>query len=231
MDPQLEGLADDFTVIAWDAPGCGSSSDAPARFRLADYAEAATQFIKGLGLRDAHIVGLSFGGGLALQIYRDHAQVTRSLALASAYAGWAGSLPPEEVEQRLDRAVRDADRSPHEWVPDYLPEMFSDAPPAQAVDHMRAMMLDTRREGMLPMVRAFAEADLRKVLTTVSVPVLLLYGEADARSPARVAEGLHGAIPNARLVVVTDVGHVANIENPQAFNTELRRFLLEAEAE
>lgn len=47
---QLEGLADEFTVIAWDTAGCGQSWDPPEDFRLPDYADAAAGFIRALGL-------------------------------------------------------------------------------------------------------------------------------------------------------------------------------------
>ena len=52
---QLDGLSDDFTVIAWDAPGCGLSSDPPETFRLPDYAECLAAFIKRLGLDQPHV--------------------------------------------------------------------------------------------------------------------------------------------------------------------------------
>src|SRR5918995_3606795 len=107
--PQMEGLADEFTVIAWDAPGYGGSSDPPEDFSLAQFADCLAAFVDALGLGRAHVVGLSFGGGLALELYRRHPELAMTLVLASAYAGWAGSLPVEVVEQCLQQALRLAD--------------------------------------------------------------------------------------------------------------------------
>ena len=45
---QLETLSDEFTVVAWDAPGAGRSSAAPESFRLADYADCLTEFVSAL---------------------------------------------------------------------------------------------------------------------------------------------------------------------------------------
>src|SRR5947199_586028 len=87
---QLEELSDEFTVVAWDAPGCGQSSDPPETFRLSEYADCLAAFIDALGLGQPHMLGLSFGAGLALELYRRHPTVPRTLVLASAYAGWAG---------------------------------------------------------------------------------------------------------------------------------------------
>lgn len=90
---QLDGLSSEFTVVAWDVPGCGGSSDPPQHFRTRDYAECLAAFIDALGLERPHVLGLSFGSGLALELYRWHPDIPKTLILASAYAGWAGSLP------------------------------------------------------------------------------------------------------------------------------------------
>jgi pimeloyl-ACP methyl ester carboxylesterase len=172
------------------------------------------------------VCGLSWGGGLALELYRRHPQIPRSLVLASAYAGWAGSLPPEVVTDRLRRALAEAELPPAQWVPGYLDGLFTDEAPAELVREALAIMLDTRPGGMRPMVQAFAEADLREVLPRIGVPALLLYGEADRRSPpADVGRDLHGKIPGSRLVVIPGAGHQCDLEAPDRFNAEIRSFL------
>src|SRR5205807_3689119 len=60
---QLE-LADGYTFVAWDAPGCGESSKPPASFRMPDYADVLAEFIGRLDLDKPHLVGNSFGGTL-----------------------------------------------------------------------------------------------------------------------------------------------------------------------
>jgi pimeloyl-ACP methyl ester carboxylesterase len=223
--PQLDGLSDEFTVTAWDAPGCGGSSDPPDTFGQSEYGDCLAKFLRGLGLARPHVLGLSFGSVLALELYRRHPDVPASLVLASAYAGWAGSLPPEEVRERVRRAREELERPPEQWIDDYLPTFFTQSVPQEVVDEAKAMMLDTRPVGMRAGLRAFAEADLRAVLPTISVPTLLLYGEADQRSPVHVAEDLHAHIPGSELVVLPGVGHDSNLEAPAAFNAVVRRFL------
>jgi len=226
---QLEGLADEFTVLAWDAPGCGGSSDPPESFRLPDYADCLAGLIHALGLGRPHVGGLSWGGGLALELYRRHPRLPRSLVLASAYAGWAGSLPPEVVAERVKRALGEAELPPEQWVGGYLPGLFTDSAPVEVVEEARAMMLDVRPAGMRPMAQAFAEADLREVLPRIQVPTLLLYGDADQRSPLEgVAHDLHAKIPGSRLVVLPGVGHQCDMEAPDRFNAEVRSFLQSA---
>lgn len=85
---QLDELSDEFKVVAWDAPGCGRSADPPETFRLPDFADCLAVFIEEIGLVKPHILGLSFGAGLALEFYHRYPTIPRSLILASAYAGW-----------------------------------------------------------------------------------------------------------------------------------------------
>src|SRR5687768_12684255 len=68
--PQLAALADEFTVVAWDEPGAGGSSDIPGDFELADYADCLAALIEHLELGAAHVAGLSWGGTVALELYR-----------------------------------------------------------------------------------------------------------------------------------------------------------------
>jgi pimeloyl-ACP methyl ester carboxylesterase len=172
-----------------------------------------------------HLCGASFGGGLALAVYRRHPRVVRSLVLVSAYAGWRGSLPPEEVEARLARARGELDVPPAAWIDSYLPRLFARPVPPATLDLVRSIMLEVRSAGTRPMLAAFAEADLRAVLPTITVPTLLLHGVADVRAPRPVAEALHAAIPNSELVLLPEVGHMGNLEAPEVFNAEMRRFL------
>jgi pimeloyl-ACP methyl ester carboxylesterase len=143
---QLDGLSDAFTVVAWDAPGAGGSSDPPESFGTAGYADALAGFIAALGLETPHVAGLSFGAILALAFYRRHA-VPRSLVLASAYAGWGGSLPPEVADQRLRQAYDLAGLSPDELVGTLLPTMFSQGTAPDAVEALGAAMRTFRPTG------------------------------------------------------------------------------------
>src|SRR5919201_7008864 len=131
---QLDELSDEFTVVAWDAPGAGRSADPPESFRLPDYADCLAGFLRALGLARPHVVGLSFGGGLALELYRRHPAIPRSLVLAAAYAGWSGSLPAEAVGGRLQQALELADLPPARLVDAQTPTLFSVAAPAECVD-------------------------------------------------------------------------------------------------
>ena len=163
----LPDLAHDHTVIAWDAPGFGQSSDIDDTWRAAQFADALAAFIAALGLERPHVVGHSFGTMVALSLFERHPVLPGSLVLVGGYAGWAGSLPPEEVARRLEMFLGMADLG-DAFDPKSYPGLFTDLIPGDSGAALVTMM----RENIRPAtVRAAgyigAETDLRPVLPTV----------------------------------------------------------------
>jgi pimeloyl-ACP methyl ester carboxylesterase len=222
---QLEALADEYTVVAWDAPGNGRSDDPPPSFRMPDYADCLARVIAALGLDRPHVVGLSFGATLALELYRRHPHIPRSLVLLGGYAGWAGSLPTEVVAERLAGVERDLAQSPETLARTFLPTLLTEGAPAELAEELMAILVDLHPAGALAQAHAMAEADLRDVLPRIGVPALLLYGEQDVRSPRAVAEDLAAQIPGSELVFIPNAGHMLNMVAADRVNAELRRFL------
>lgn len=222
---QLDDLSDEFNVIAWDAPGCGQSDDPPESFRLPEYADVLAGLIAALGLERSHLLGHSFGGALVLELVRRHPAVVATLTLAGGYAGWAGSLSAAEVERRLAFAVDVAGRLPGGFEPSSMPGLFSEKMSAASAAALATIMSESRPVATRAMAYALADADLRDVLPSITVPTLLVYGDADERSPLTVAEELHCGIPTSRLVVLPGLGHECYLEDPGRFNAEVRTFL------
>jgi pimeloyl-ACP methyl ester carboxylesterase len=223
--PQLEGLADSFDVIAMDCIGCGASDKAPSGFKLPNYADLVARFLAALDIRSPHLGGLSFGSVYALLFYRYHPTVPRSLVLASAYAGWSGSLSTTEANSRTAWLEWALSHPVEFWGPDFLATVYSDAAPQALRDEAMAILRDVRMDAFGPVARTFAGADLRETLPRVRVPTLLVAGERDLRAPVPVARALQAEIPDARLVVIPGVGHGVNAEAPDAFNGAVREFL------
>ncbi|HUR50708.1 MAG TPA: alpha/beta hydrolase [Mycobacteriales bacterium] len=225
---QLDVLSDRWRVVAWDAPGCGESDDPPRGWRLEDYARCVVGVCRELGLERPHVAGLSFGGGLALAVHREAPALTRSLVLLSAYAGWAGSLPPEEVAGRLAACLEAS-------VEPVLPSRedglaFTGPHPTEDVlDELFAIAQRARTQAVADMGTAFAEADLRPALPTVVAPTLVVVGLEDRRCPPAVGEAIAAAIPQAQLLAVPGAGHVLHQEAPDAVNAAIRAFLTDVE--
>ena len=223
--PQVAAFADEFTVVAWDEPGAGRSSDVPAQFGLAEYAGCLAALIETVALGPAHVAGISWGGTVVQELYRLHPELVATLILIDTYAGWKGSLAPEEVRARLTGAYRALAVPTAEFDPARaLPGWFAGDPPAECLPLLEEMAADVRPESLRAALLVTSEADQRDLLPRISVPTLLIWGELNARSPLTVARQFEHAIPDTKLVVIPGAGHVSNLEQPELFNDAVRDF-------
>ena len=218
--PQLTALADEFTVLAWDEPGAGRSDDLPAGFGLADYAHCLAALIDALASGRAHVAGLSWGGAVVQELYRHHPGRVETLVLAGSYAGWKGSLPEEEVHARVD-GVRRMLAAGERYDP---PGLFAGEPPPEFAALLEEMTGAARDASLWAQLSLMAQTDQRDLLPRIAVPTLLIWGDADARSPLTVARQFEAAIPDAELVIVPGAGHMSNLDRPGPFNDAIRRF-------
>ena len=223
---QLIGLSDIFTVIAWDAPGAGKSADPSENFNMNNWAESLAGFLNSIGVKQAHILGLSWGGLLAQEFYYRYPERVLSLILADTYAGWTGSLSDSIAKVRLAACIHDSSLPPNGFVPKYISGMFSDSAPQQVKEELANIMSDFHPLGFRLMATALAVADTRSILPTIKTPTLLIWGDSDKRSPINVGYQLHNAIPNSKLEIISGAGHVSNMEKPVQFNSIVRDFCL-----
>jgi pimeloyl-ACP methyl ester carboxylesterase len=223
-------LADQYTFVAWDAPGCGASAIAPEGIRMPEFTDLLAEFIDRLGLAQPHLVGNSFGGTLALQLASRHPELARSVVGIDTYAGWSGSFNPEVVVQRLAASLPDVDLPPDQVAAKWVTGFVTPDTPEPIQDEVRSIIADFKPRGMRTMIQALAEADLRKELKDLHVPTLLVWGAQDVRSPITVAHDLQARIEGSRLVIFERAGHLAQVEAAERLNAELRAFFRSVDA-
>ncbi len=225
--PQLESLSQDFTVIAWDAPGSGLSEDPPESFKINDWADCLAAFLDSIGCEKAHVLGLSWGSVLAQVFYQRHPDDVLSLILCDAYTGWRSSLSDSEANKRLTAALQDITLPPKQFASKYLSSMFSDSAPQEVKEELlNIMSSDFHPIGCRLIFTTMVEADTKESLPKIKVPTLLIWGESDKRSPLSVAHQFHDAIPNSKLEIILGAGHVSNMEKPGQFNQVVKDFCL-----
>jgi len=225
---QLAGLSDQFRVVAWDAPGAGSSADPPESFMTADYAHCLAAFLDAIGVERPHVLGLSWGGILAQEFYRLYPDRPRSLVLAGTYAGWRGSLPEEVWTARLAGCLADSAGPPESLGAKFVPTAFTAAASDELRAEFSAIVSEFHPLGFRLMALSCAEKDTRDLLLRIAVPTLVLWGDDDRRSPMHVAEQFADAIPNAEFAIIANAGHLSNMEQPDVFNAHVRRFCMSA---
>ena len=218
--PFADELAREVEVVAVDAPGHGGAADVrtdlPTGARLLGDAGGRATYL-----------GYSMGGRLALHLALQAPELVERLVLIGATAGIADEAERAE-RRRADDAL--ADRIEAEGVATFLEEwlrqpLFASLPPGAA--HLDARLVNTP-EGLASSLRLAgtgAQAPLWDDLHRLSMPVLVLAGEDDAKFSA-VATRLAKAIgPNTTVALVPRAGHAAHLENPADTASIVRRWL------
>ena len=218
----VEGLEAGHDVVAWDAPGCGGSTDVPAGWTDHDWADVLADFIATLGLDRPVVCGLSLGSVMALVLARDHPEVAGALVLAGPYAGWAGSLPADELEQRIAAVESTVTTPAEEWVDGFLETVFEHGVAPDRLAAARRTVIASRPATTSALLAAFARLDLRPMLSRIQVPTLVIRGDADTRSSYSAALMIARAIPDSRFSELPGLGH--DCTGP-AFDAQVRAFI------
>jgi 3-oxoadipate enol-lactonase len=214
-----------FRAAAWDARGYGETGGAVGRFE--DFADDAAAVIDALG-GPAHVVGLSMGGRIALDLWKRHRSRVASLTLASTSAGAAPD--PARVARALDLRLKpllDEGRTPADIAESIVAEIAGSGIAPEA----RAALLDSHRRlathGYVAALRAVTSFHEFPPFEAIDAPTLIVSGGEDRVAPPAHAERMAARIPGARLVAFAGIGHIVNIEAPAAFNAVLADFLAE----
>lgn len=209
---QLAALATDFRVIAWDAPGFGKSEDPKADTpSIRYYADSLRSLFDAAQLKNAIVLGHSLGGLIAQEFYRCYPDRVQSLILADTTQGGARHL-----EQRL-HMIRTL--TPAALARERAPHLLSKTAPQELIDEAVEIMAEVRRPGYEFAALAMAQSDLRGVLDDIRIPLLMIWGAEDEITPL-----WQGWPSRARLEVIPNAGHLCYIEQPERFNSIVRKW-------
>ncbi|RMG95307.1 MAG: alpha/beta fold hydrolase [Chloroflexi bacterium] len=230
---QLEDLDDVARVIAPDLRGHGRSDATPPPYSMQQLAEDCTGLLDFLGItRPAVVCGLSMGGYIAFELYRRFPDYVAGLILTATRAT-ADSAEGKANRDRMAETIRQQGIQP--LVDAMLPKLF--APQTyendpELVEFVREMMSHTSVDGAIGALAAMRDrSDSTPTLAQIDVPTLIIHGRHDQIVPLAEAEAMRDAIPNARLVVLENAGHLPNLEQPDEFNDAVIDFLESIAAE
>jgi pimeloyl-ACP methyl ester carboxylesterase len=218
---QFGDLDDGRQLIAWDAPGYGSSGEPRGPVRLDDYADAAVALLEAHGQSDAHVVGVSWGGVIATRMALRHPDRVRTLALiGSTFGRKRNAALLERFTERIGLLEREGPRA---FTATRVDALVSPAAPAE----LKARIVETAAAAVrLPGYRAatqiLADTDHRHQLKSVRAPTLVLCGDHDVITGIPESRVLADGIPGAVLRIVRGGGHLLNQERPDAVNAALR---------
>ncbi|GAA3794326.1 alpha/beta fold hydrolase [Streptomyces coacervatus] len=227
-NPQLEAFSASRRVIAPDLRGYGASPSSPQVTRFEQFAQDIAALLDEREVDRCVLAGLSMGGQIAMDCYRQFPHRISGLVLADTFPA---AETPEGVEVRhamADRLLREGMRG---YADEVLEKMVAPTADGAVKAHVHRMMTATRPESAAAALRArAARPDYRELLTQVTVPALVVVGADDTYTPVSDAEVMHAALPDSALHVVEGAAHMPNLERPREFNGVLERFLARIDA-
>jgi 3-oxoadipate enol-lactonase len=220
--PQLESLSTDHHILLVDLPGFGLAKDSPVPQTLSGFAEEVGRTISARFTEPVVLVGHSFGGYIALELMRSHPEMIRALVLANTRAE---ADPGEAKEKRLATARRlenpserlDAVETARSLVAEATWEAEGD------VAHtVRALVEDAPSPAIIGSLRAMAgRPDFTPFLSSIEVPTLVIWGEADRLIPTPQTRALVARIRGSRGVGIARAGHLPSLETAAEFDRAL----------
>jgi len=188
---------------------------------LTEMARAALALVDG----QVHVVGHSMGGRVALEAWRLAPDRVRSLVLLDT--GVHGVVPGERESRQLLLDVSSKigmSELAAAWLPPMVdPSRHSDE---ALMGSLREMVMRATPDQHARQIRALVERpDATTLLSTITVPTLVVVGRHDEWSPVDQHEQIARLIPNSRLEVVEGAGHMTTVERPDVITALLRRWL------
>ena len=222
---QLATFGDRFRAIAWDMPGYGGSAPL-ASVSIAALAGALQQFITQLGANSPVLVGHSIGGMIVQKWLTQSPKLARAVVLAQtspAFGKADGDWQKSFIAARL--GPLDRGETMKSLAPSLVKELVGDDPDPEGMELARECMASVPEASYRAMMLALIGFDQRSTLKDISVPTLLLSGSRDNNAPAPMMAKTATYIRGAEYVELAGVGHLANLERPDAFDAALGRFL------
>jgi 3-oxoadipate enol-lactonase len=222
----LDGpLSRHFSCASYDQRGLGQSDKPDGPYTMADYADDAAAVLDALGWDTAHVMGVSFGGMVALNLAVRHPHRIRKLVLCCTSPGGEGgaSYPLHELidwspQSRARHMIGISDlRRDEAWATanseafEALVAMASDDPWADEID---------RKKGADLQLLARKNHNVWKELPSLTMPTLICGGLHDGMAPVITQRRMAERMPNARLSLF-EGGHLFLIEDRKAYGEVL----------
>ena len=219
-DPQVAAFKDRYCILNYDMRGHGKSAAPAGPYTLEMLADDVLGLMKHLGIERATFMGLSIGGMIGQTLALKAAKLFDKMVLADT----GHSQPPEAIKQWEERIRIAQTQGMKALVPSTMERWFTpgfrESPPAKAI---AKLIENTPVAGYVGCGQAIMKLNTSARLKDIKLPVLAIAGEADPAAPGTKYVGEN--IPGAKLVMLKQAGHIANVEQPEKFNQALRDFL------
>ncbi len=213
-------FADQYDLIIPDLRGHGEYESPPGEISIHNFAKDVITLLKGLEIESAHICGLSMGGMVAQEIYRQAPEMCLSLMLVSTFhfapkrlGKLYLKLRQTTVENKLPDVLREkaAKLCLYSWSRENFESFYQFYRP--------------NSEFYFQSMEACLKVNNLTLLPQIKVPTLIIGGQYDTVIPVWVQLLMHKQIRHSEFVIFKNTGHIAKLEAKEEFNEVLRNFL------
>ncbi len=221
-EPQVAEFKDRWHILVYDTRGHGASEAPQGPYTLDMLAEDLKQLLEHLDIETTHYVGLSMGGMIGQTLVLKQPNLFDRVVLADT-----GHAQTPETRKQWEERIRTAETKGMQplvqgTLERWFTEPFRNSQP-EVVKRIADLIQGTPVPGYVGCCQAIANLTTTARLKDIQRPVLAITGEQDAAAPGTRYIGEH--VPGAKTVVIPQAAHIANLEQPEAFNRALREFL------
>ena len=219
-DPQIEAFKASYRILNYDMRGHGHTSAPAGPYSLDMLADDLLSLLKQLKIEKAAYCGLSIGGMIGQTLAIRGAGPFERMVLADT----THAQNPDALRQWEERIAIAESKGMAALVDSTMERWFT--PPfrsSPAAKEIAALIAATPVAGYVGCGRAIMRLQTTARLKDIRLPVLAITGEQDGAAPGTRYIG--ETVPGAKFVNIPHASHIANVEQPEAFNRALREFL------
>jgi len=215
-------------IITYDLRGHGQSDIGDGQYSIEMFVDDLIALLDYLKITKTILCGFSMGGYIALRAIERNPDRFNALVLCDTMS----AADSNEAKIRRANSIKLVkNEGVGRYAEGFLKVVFAprtfDTNPG-IIDEIRRTILSNSALGICGSLLAMAgRTDTTEALSKINVPTLILMGEHDAVIPRSAAKDMQDTLPNSRLNIINNAGHMSNLENPDAFNEHLVRFLVD----
>ncbi|MBI0576922.1 alpha/beta hydrolase [Neobacillus cucumis] len=223
---QLKGLSEQYTVIAWDAPGYGKSSDPKEELmEFKEFANILKGFIEKLGHESVTLLGHSMGSAIALDFCYRFPDLVDALIISDATRG-AAALTKEENESKLKNRLKNIETlTPEEIAKLRVKSLLSPEPSPEVLNEVERIYSQIRPMGFRSVAYSLYHLNNMDILSSIRVPTLVICGELDKVTPVKESQVIHEKLQDSKFEIIPGTGHLCYQEAPETFNSIILDFM------
>jgi 3-oxoadipate enol-lactonase len=222
-DGQFQKYASDYRVIRYDIRGYGKSVLSRGKY---SHVKDLHSLLKFLDIDSAHVIGLSLGGTIAIDLALEYPDQITSLILAATAPVGFGSHDDELTKRTLAIYETARNKKSDEAVEMWLNHPVFATLPSRSRKKIRQMIIDNLESWILPQDNLiWSTPPAARRLSEVRASTLIMVGDQDVTDIKKAADLLEEKIDVAIKIVITGAGHHINIEKPRQFNNLVLDFL------